>query len=215
MRIIWPQRKFTSIPLDTFFLFWKSKKKFLVSLCLSSMHSMSWNTSYASKWKCWHLLHYQEMCKWVTTYFYLPYILCKGSILDVHFTFLMTYCVSKKTVIYQHRALVHTRDRTLYFSALGWTVTSFAQSVYVTHEGFWYFDLYTLYMGAGIAQWHSAGLQAGWLEFWVSTGARNFSPHHCVQTGSGAHPASYPMGTTGSFHGDKAARAWSWPLTSI
>jgi hypothetical protein len=26
-----------------------------------------------------------------------------------------------------------------------------------------------------------------------------FSFHHCVQNGSGAHPASYPMGTSGSF----------------
>jgi len=34
-----------------------------------------------------------------------------------------------------------------------------------------------------------------------------FFLHHRVQNGSGAHPASYPMG--------KAAGAWSWPLTSI
>jgi len=33
--------------------------------------------------------------------------------------------------------------------------------------------------------------------------------------GSGAHPASYPMGIRGSFPGDKAAGAWNWPLTSI
>jgi hypothetical protein len=26
-------------------------------------------------------------------------------------------------------------------------------------------------------------------------GAGNFSPHHCVQNGSGAHPASCPVGT--------------------
>jgi hypothetical protein len=45
--------------------------------------------------------------------------------------------------------------------------------------------------------------------------AGNFSLHHRVQNGSGAHPASYPMGTGGSFLGDKAAGAWSWPLTSI
>jgi hypothetical protein len=32
---------------------------------------------------------------------------------------------------------------------------------------------------------------------------------------SGAHPASYPMGTRVSFPGGKAAGAWSWPLTSI
>jgi hypothetical protein len=36
-----------------------------------------------------------------------------------------------------------------------------------------------------------------------------------VHNGSGAHPASYPVGTRGSFPGSKAARAWSWPLTSI
>jgi hypothetical protein len=37
------------------------------------------------------------------------------------------------------------------------------------------------------------------------TGAGNFSLHHSVQTGSGAHAASYPMGTRGSFPRDKAA----------
>jgi hypothetical protein len=38
-------------------------------------------------------------------------------------------------------------------------------------------------------------------------GAGNFSLHHCVQNGSGAHLASYPMGTRVSFPGGKAARA--------
>jgi len=38
---------------------------------------------------------------------------------------------------------------------------------------------------------------------------------HYVQTGSGAHSASYPMGTSGSSPADKAAGEWSWPLTSI
>jgi hypothetical protein len=38
---------------------------------------------------------------------------------------------------------------------------------------------------------------------------------NCVQNGSGAHPASYPMGTRGSFPGGKAVGAWRWPLTSI
>jgi hypothetical protein len=37
------------------------------------------------------------------------------------------------------------------------------------------------------------------------TGAGNFSLHHGVQDGSGAHPASYPMGGRGSFPGGKAA----------
>jgi hypothetical protein len=35
----------------------------------------------------------------------------------------------------------------------------------------------------------------------------NFSPHHRVQNGAGAHPASYPMSSRGAFPGGKAARA--------
>jgi len=38
---------------------------------------------------------------------------------------------------------------------------------------------------------------------------------HRVQNGSGAHPASYPLGTGMSFPWGKAAGAWSWPLTSV
>jgi hypothetical protein len=38
-------------------------------------------------------------------------------------------------------------------------------------------------------------------------GAGNFSLHHRVQNGSGAHPAPYPMGIRGSFPGGKAAGA--------
>jgi hypothetical protein len=37
--------------------------------------------------------------------------------------------------------------------------------------------------------------------------AGNFSLYHRFQTGSGANPASYPMGTGGSFPGGKAAGA--------
>jgi uncharacterized membrane protein (GlpM family) len=48
-----------------------------------------------------------------------------------------------------------------------------------------------------------------------SAEAGNFSLHHRVQNGSGAHPASYPMCNRGSFPGGKADGAWSWPLTSI
>jgi hypothetical protein len=36
-------------------------------------------------------------------------------------------------------------------------------------------------------------------------GAGNFPLHHSVQNGSGAHPASYPIGTRGSFLGGNAA----------
>jgi len=42
----------------------------------------------------------------------------------------------------------------------------------------------------------------------LPAGAENLSPGHHVQTGSGAHPASYPMSTGGSLPGDKAAGAW-------
>jgi hypothetical protein len=50
------------------------------------------------------------------------------------------------------------------------------------------------------------------LDDWVSrfrfpSGAGNLSLHRRVQNGSGAHPASYPMGTWGSFPGDKAVGA--------
>jgi hypothetical protein len=36
---------------------------------------------------------------------------------------------------------------------------------------------------------------------WFRAGARNFSLLHSVQTGCGAHPASYPMGTAGVVKG--------------
>jgi len=36
-----------------------------------------------------------------------------------------------------------------------------------------------------------------------------------VLTDSRGHPASYSQGTEGSVVGNKAAGAWSWPLTSI
>jgi hypothetical protein len=41
----------------------------------------------------------------------------------------------------------------------------------------------------------------------LPTVAGNFSLHHRVQNGSGAHPASYPRGARGSFPGGKVAGA--------
>jgi hypothetical protein len=38
-------------------------------------------------------------------------------------------------------------------------------------------------------------------------GAGNFSLHHRVQADSGAHPASYPRDTGGSFSGGKVAES--------
>jgi hypothetical protein len=52
-------------------------------------------------------------------------------------------------------------------------------------------------LGFGLDDWGSGIL------FRVGTG--NFSLHHCVQNGSGAHPACYPVSTKGSFRGGKAA----------
>jgi hypothetical protein len=59
------------------------------------------------------------------------------------------------------------------------------------------------------------GLDDGGSRVRFPAGAGNFSLHHRVQNGSGAHQASYPMGTGDSFPGGKAAGAWSWPLTPI
>jgi hypothetical protein len=47
-------------------------------------------------------------------------------------------------------------------------------------------------------------------------GAKDFSSILCIQTGSGAHPASCTIGTGGPFPGgESAAGAWRWPLTPI
>jgi hypothetical protein len=43
--------------------------------------------------------------------------------------------------------------------------------------------------------------------FEAHAGAGNFSRHHLVQNGSGAHSASYPMGSRDSFPGVKVAGA--------
>jgi hypothetical protein len=67
----------------------------------------------------------------------------------------------------------------------------------------------TVCIGARKAQlvWR---LATGWTtegsEF-ESRQSQELSLLHVVQTGSGAHPASYPMGTGGSFSGGKAAGA--------
>jgi hypothetical protein len=62
---------------------------------------------------------------------------------------------------------------------------------------------------AGMAQWCSAGLDDWGGGIQIPVGAGNFSPHHHIQTGSGTHPASYPMGTKGSFPGGEVARVCS------
>jgi hypothetical protein len=49
------------------------------------------------------------------------------------------------------------------------------------------------------------GLDDRMSEVRFPAGAENIFLHHRVQTGSGAHPASYPMGTRISFPGGKLA----------
>jgi hypothetical protein len=48
----------------------------------------------------------------------------------------------------------------------------------------------------------------------AGSGEGAHDPLHVVQSGSEVHPASYLIGTGGSFPGGQAAGAWSWPLTS-
>jgi hypothetical protein len=43
----------------------------------------------------------------------------------------------------------------------------------------------------------------------------DFSLFRSVQTGFGAHPASYPTGTESFFPGSKAAGVWIWRLTFL
>jgi hypothetical protein len=52
------------------------------------------------------------------------------------------------------------------------------------------------------------GIATGWMaRVRLPTGPKDFSLFHSVQTISGAHPASYTMGTGGSFTGGKVAEA--------
>jgi hypothetical protein len=55
----------------------------------------------------------------------------------------------------------------------------------------------------GIALGHGLDDRGSGVRF--PAGAGNFSLHHRVQNGTEANPASYPMGTRGSFLAGKAA----------
>jgi hypothetical protein len=57
-------------------------------------------------------------------------------------------------------------------------------------------------------QYISIGIATGWTTgVRLPTGTRDFSLLYSVQTGSEAHPASYPMGIGGSFPGGKETEA--------
>jgi len=60
-----------------------------------------------------------------------------------------------------------------------------------------------------------ARLRAGRPDFDSRHGHGFLSLCHHVQTDSGAHPASYTMGTGVYFLGRKSAGAWSWSLISV
>jgi hypothetical protein len=64
---------------------------------------------------------------------------------------------------------------------------------------------YSRDMSVGIALGY--GLDDRGSRFRFPAGAGNFSFHHRVQNGSGAHPASYPTGTMDTFSGGKAVGA--------
>jgi hypothetical protein len=63
----------------------------------------------------------------------------------------------------------------------------------------------TLPGSVGIATGYRLDDRGSGIRFPVDVGS--FSLLHCVQTGSGAHPASYTIGTGGSFLGGKVAEA--------
>jgi hypothetical protein len=74
----------------------------------------------------------------------------------------------------------------------------------------YYFSFITLVLknrdsSVGIALGYGLDDRGSRVRFPAGNG--NFSLHHRVQKGSGPHPASYPMGTRGSFRAGKAAGA--------
>jgi hypothetical protein len=76
----------------------------------------------------------------------------------------------------------------------------------------WHTYFFTRESAVGIATGY--GLDGRGVAVRVPVGAI-YSLLHVFQTGSGAHPAFYTVGTGGSFAGGIAAGAWSWPLTFI
>jgi len=54
-----------------------------------------------------------------------------------------------------------------------------------------------------------------WSAIFLCDGGNDLFFWHRFQTGSGAHPAFYPMGIGDSFPGGKVAGAWSWSFTSF
>jgi hypothetical protein len=115
----------------------------------------------------------------------------------------------------------------------GW-VRTYVRHVKMTSEHYvWYSRTHTVEASSvwcTLSQSCGVILRTGWIRVAVtlhtcigsspeelefdSRQGQEFFLLHIVKTGSGAHQASYPVDTGGSFPGVKAARAWSWPLTS-
>jgi hypothetical protein len=76
------------------------------------------------------------------------------------------------------------------------------QRLILVHIGEWYKNRDS---SVGIALGYELDDRGSRIRF--PAGTRDFSLHHRVQNSSGIHPASYQMGTRGSFPGGKAAGA--------
>jgi hypothetical protein len=61
--------------------------------------------------------------------------------------------------------------------------------------------------GSSVSMVSGYGLDDRAIEVPSPAEAKDFSCSLCVQTGSGAHPSSFTMGTGGPFHGDKRGRS--------
>jgi hypothetical protein len=70
-----------------------------------------------------------------------------------------------------------------------------------------YYYYYYYYCDSSVGIGLGYGLDDRCARVRFPAGAGNFSLHHRVQNGSRVHPASYPVSTTGSFPGGKAAGA--------
>jgi hypothetical protein len=143
---------------------------------------------------------------WLSGEWYKNYRMWKESImayLKVHSPHRLKRIMKKKHGAGGLRADIRNRD--LSDTKQGWQSTAtFSRTSVFKH---------TVLQLIGYANQYSKKLQAWQREFDSRRGLAIFL-FSCVQNGSGAHPAFYPMDIWGDFPGGKATGAWSWPLTS-
>jgi hypothetical protein len=111
------------------------------------------------------------------------------------------YALNKRNCIYRYRLCWYFCKAGNFFAMQTFACLSYNKHIIITEPGY----LSGIALGYGL---DDRGVR-------VPTKGGNFSLLHCVQTGSWAHRASYPMGNRNSSPGGKVAGAWSWPLTSI